>query len=281
MIQRFALVLFLMPLLLGASERIVTLSPALTQIVFDLGAGESVVGVTANAKYPDKKRKIPVVGDYFGVSLEKIVALSPTLVLLQRNRLDLMPKLKRLGIRSALIPLHSLDSITDAITDIGAMLGHAKEAKERVFRISQALETLRGILHDKKVLIVFGKYTRLDKAVYAAGSNLYFADIVRASGNRNALSKRYDKQPVLSYEALIGLNPDIVYILAHDIAPDQATRNRYKSPWLALPVNAARYGTVYIESDSQVSLPTGLGVIAFIAHFKEVLRDAKDRFTAF
>jgi len=75
--------------LLSAQERIVALSPAINEILFALGKGSEVVGNTTYATYPEAAKKIPKVGGYFSVSLEKILALKPTLVLMQKNKISL------------------------------------------------------------------------------------------------------------------------------------------------------------------------------------------------
>lgn len=277
-----ALILLLLVLHAGAQERIVTLSPALSEMVHAVGAGASIVGESAHSADAAKRPKREIVGDYFGVSLEKIMALHPTLVLLQRNNIGLLPKLKRLGIEAHLIRLGSLEDIRTAFLTIGKLLGAdaTARAQEMVAHIDADLKSLKGIVQDKKILIVFGRYERLDKAIYAAGSDLWFADIVKVSGNRNALQGHFAKQPVLSWEDLLSIDPDIIYILAHGKRPTPAQRQKLKKPWLALPVKAGKRGLVYLDFDPEATVP-GVGVRTFIAHFREVLEDARRRSEAF
>ena len=91
------IILLIHALLFGAQQRIVALSPAINEILFALGAGDRIVGNTLYATYPKEAEKIPKVGGYFSVSLEKIIALEPTLLLMQRNNLSLKPKLEKLA----------------------------------------------------------------------------------------------------------------------------------------------------------------------------------------
>ncbi len=270
----------LIPLWLHAQkrERIVSLSPALTDMVYALGAGADIVGVTTNAHYPPEAEKHPKVGDYFGVSVEKIVALSPTLVVLQRNNIALAQKLRRLGIETLPIRLGSLEDIRRALTTLGARLGHRARAARLNRTIDAALASLKGIVQGKKVLIVFGSYAKLDKAIYAAGNNLYFADIIRASGNRNAVTSGFDRQPVLDYESVLVTDPDIVYILTHQRDTSEAARQKVLRPWRRVPVKAAKYGTIYLNTDSAATIP-GPRVVTFIEAFREILKDARTRFT--
>ncbi len=269
--------LFCLPFTVQAKERIITLSPALTDIVYAVGAGDQIVATTAHTHYPKEAEKLPKVGDYFGVSLEKIVALSPTLVLLQRNNIGLVEKLRRLGIEAVPVRLGSLEEIMQAITEIGKRTGHDAEARKLRREIETSLQKVQGIVSGKKILIVFGTYAKLDKAIYAAGNNLYFADIIRASGNRNAVTSHFDKQSVLTYESLLVADPDIIYILTHQDDASPKTREKLLRPWRKLPVRAAKYGTIYCNTDPAATIPSQR-IVTFIEDFRKILEDARTRF---
>jgi iron complex transport system substrate-binding protein len=258
--------------LLGAEQRIVALAPSINEILFALGKGESVVGNTTYATYPEASKKIPKVGGYFSVSLEKIVALKPTLVLLQRNNLALKPKLEKLGIRTELIRISSLDDLKAGIMRIGELTYTKQRAAEIIEEINDAVKSTVGILKGKKILIVFGVNFDLKKEVFISGNHLYFADIIRASGNQNAFAEETSKQPVISMEGIIALNPDIVYILAHRVKEKETSQ--LIVPWLKLPVTAARAKTIYVTTQKYAGMPSQR-VVLFIRDFKEVLEDAK------
>ena len=258
--------------LLGAEQRIVALAPSINEILFALGKGESVVGNTTYATYPEVSKKISKVGGYFSVSLEKIVALRPTLVLLQRNNLALKPKLEKLGIRTELIRISSLDDLKAGIMKIGELTHARQRAAEIIKEINEAVKSTAGILKGKKILIVFGVNFDLKKEVFISGNHLYFADIIRASGNQNAFFEETNRQPVISMEGIIALNPDIVYILAHRVKEKET--EELIAPWLKLPVTAARAGTIYVTTQKYAGMPSQR-VVLFIRDFKEVLEDAK------
>ncbi len=263
--------------LYGGGERIVALSPAIDEILFALGKGEEVVGNTLYATYPEAAKNVPKVGGYFSVSLEKIVALDPTLVLMQRNNLALRPKLEKLGIRTALIRIDSLADLKAGIVRIGTLTGAKARAEEIVSQIDAHLAKTKGILRDKKILIVFGVNFDLDKEIYISGNHLYYADIIRASGNRNAYTDKSIDQPTVSMEGIIGMNPDIVYILAHRIRPDQT--DALIAPWLRLPITAAKAKTIYVTTRKYAGMPSQR-VMRFIDDFRKVLHDAQCKLAA-
>jgi iron complex transport system substrate-binding protein len=271
------IILLIHALLFGAQQRIVALSPAINEILFALGAGDRIVGNTLYATYPKEAEKIPKVGGYFSVSLEKIIALEPTLLLMQRNNLSLKPKLEKLGIKVVVLDLFSLKDIENAILKIADMTETRSKAKSIVQDIEAHLRSLKGILQGKKILIVFGAAEALNRALYVSGNNLYFADIIRASGNQNAFVSDAAKQPTLSQEGVIKLNPDIVYILAHKIEGKE--REKMIAPWLELPIAAAKAKTVYLTTKKHAGMPSQR-VIFFMEDFKEVLQDASGKLAA-
>jgi len=259
---------------LSASERIVALSPAINEILFALGKGGEVVGNTTYATYPEAAKKIPKVGGYFSVSLEKIVALKPTLVLMQKNNLALQPKLQQLGIKTAFVRISSLHDLREGILKIGKLTGTGRKAEEIISQIETALQSLQSIVRNKKILIVFGANYDLKKEIFVSGNNLYFNDIIKASGNQNAFEEDTAKQPMISMEGILALNPDIVYILAHDVE-ERKSADLIK-PWLQLPITAARAKTVYVTTKKYAGMPSQR-IVLFIHDFKEVLKDAEGR----
>jgi iron complex transport system substrate-binding protein len=258
-----------------AQERIIPLAPAINEILYALGKGDEIVANTTYATYPKEAKSKPKVGGYFSVSLEKILSHRPTLVLMQRNNLALKPKLQKLGINTETIYISSLNDIKAGIKKIGKLTHSKKRATELTNEIDKAIARTQGIIKDKKILIVFGVVFDLKREVYVSGNQLYFADIIRASGNQNAFLQKHIKQPTLSYEGIVKLNPDIIYILAHRI--QGCDKKELIAPWLKLPINAAKSQTIYITTKKYAGMPSQR-VTQYINDFKEVLEDAKEKF---
>ena len=262
-------------LTLNAQERIITLSPAINEIVFALGAGDTIVGNTHYATYPEASKKIPKVGGFFSPSLEKIIAFKPTLVIMQQNNQQLSQKLQRLGITTKMIKIDKLSSIKEAILEIGKVVKQEKKAQTIVNTINTALEKLKGIVNHKKILIVFGRNTDLSKNVFIAGQNLYYDEIINQSGNINALQSNRKGQPILNIENIIACNPDIVLLLARS-QDDNITDEALIKPWLELPISAARTKAIYINPNNYAGLPSDR-LVLFLRDFREVLEDYKEK----
>ncbi len=272
--NKILLILFI-TLTLNAQERIIALSPSINEIIFALDAGEQIVGNTDYALYPKASIKVPKVGGYFSPSLEKIVSLQPTLVIMQQNNHKLSLKLGQLGIKTKIIKIDKLENIKKSIIEIGDILDKKESAKKIVKNINDELKNLKNIVTNKKILIVFGRYIKLDKQVFVAGQNLYFDEIINESNNTNALQSERKGQPILNMENIIASNPDIVLLLAR-CQTDGVDNKELIKPWLELPISASKTNSIYVNNNIYASMPSDR-LVLFLKDFKNMLDDYKER----
>jgi len=268
------LTLFILTLTLHAQERIVALSPAINEIVFALNAGDEIVANTDYALYPPASVKLPKVGGYFSPSLEKVLSLKPTLVIMQENNKAFGKKLERLGIKTKIIKIDRLKNIKISIVEVGKLLKREKEAKSIVQNIDNELENIKGIVNNKKILIVFGRNDDLSKQIFVAGQNLYFDEIINESNNTNALHSTRKGQPILNMENIIACNPDIVLLLARCKA-DGVNNEALIKPWLELPISAAKTKAIYINSNIYAGIPSDR-LVLFLQDFRAMLEAYHD-----
>lgn len=262
-------------LTLKGEERIIALSPSINEIIFALGKGDKIVGNTTHSLHPKEALNITKVGGYFEPSLEKIVALEPTLVIMQENNYKLGEKLKRLNIKSKIVRIDTLSNIRGSILEIGKTLEREDEAKKIVEEIDGELKKLKNITKDKRILIVMGHNTSLASRIFVAGQNLYFDDIINESGNKNALQSQRKGQPVLNMENIIACNPDIVILLAHSMKEMGLSRDELINPWIELPINAGRTKSVYIIDKTYSGIPSDR-LVYFLRDFQGILNDYKN-----
>lgn len=263
-------------LTLESNEKIVALSPSINEIVFALGEGEKVVGNTTYCTYPQEAINITKVGGYFSPSLEKILALDPTIVIMQQNNYALAQKLQRLGIKTQVVKIDTLENIKISILQIGKTLNKELKAKEILENINSELEKLKGITTNKRILFVMGHNTSLASRIFVAGQNLYFDDIINESGNTNALQSQRKGQPILNTENIIACNPDIVILLAHSMKEMGLSKNDLVSPWLKLPINAAKTDSIYIIDKMYSGIPSDR-LVYFLQDFRAILDDYKKK----
>lgn len=260
----------LLSISLNAAERIIALSPAINEIIFALGAGEQVVGNTTYSTYPEAAQKVAKVGGYFEPNLEKILLLNPTLVIMQDNNLKLGKQLNQLGIQTKVVDIDTIPHIRDSILVLGKLLHQETKAEAIVNDIDTHLEALKNIVSDKKILIVIGHNTALVKQIFVAGQNLYFNDIIEASGNRNALQSTRTGQPILNQENIISTDPDIIILLAHAMKKKGLTPYDLIEPWKDLPIKVADTEQIYIIDKEYAGIPSDR-LVLFLKDFQGIL----------
>jgi iron complex transport system substrate-binding protein len=273
---KLLLIFLLLSFNISAQERIIALSPAINEILFALGVNKQIVGNTQHCTYPSSSLSITKVGGYANPSLERIVALKPSLVILQDHNYQLAKRLKQLQIETKIIHINSLQSIKKAIFDIGYLTDTTKEAKKIVLSIDNELRSIKDIIHNQKIMIVFGHNTDLVKRIFVAGKNLYFNDIIEYSGNQNAFITQNLSQPILNMENIIASNPDIVILLAHSMQRFNVTASKLIAPWKALPISAAKKESIYIIDKPYAGIPSDR-LVYFLQDFRRILDDYQSK----
>ena len=266
------LTLLFLSLSLQAKERIIALSPSINEIIYAIGAGEEVVGNTEYCKYPKETLEIPKVGGYFSPSLERIIALNPTIVVMQKNNHKLSKQLTKLDIKSKIIHIDTLDNIRNSITVLGKLFHKEANASKIVADINSRLKDLRGIVKNKKILMVIGHNTSLSKQIFVAGQNLYFDDIIKESGNVNAFETKRKGQPILNMENIIATNPDMVILLAPFIKDKGLTKKELLEPWRSLPITATKNHDIYFIDKYYAGVPSDR-LVLFLRDFKKILEE--------
>ncbi|MGE3592101.1 MAG: ABC transporter substrate-binding protein, partial [Arcobacter sp.] len=149
--MKFFLFILIFCVNLLGSERIVTLSPSINEIVFALGVGENVVANTKHCDFPEESKNLPKIGGYNNISLEKVLELKPTVVIGQDYDEKLNSNLKALGIKTLIYKTNTISSIKNTILDLGTFFNKTERAKELVSNIDNALSSLNLIIENKKI----------------------------------------------------------------------------------------------------------------------------------
>lgn len=261
---------------LFGEQRIITLSPSINEIVFALGEGKNIVANTQYSDYPEESKSIPKVGGYATISLEKIIAYKPTVVIAQNYDEKLLRNLKALGINTLIFKTDTISSIKKTITTLGKYFKRDEKAKELVNTIDNSLASLGNIVKDKKILTVIGPRKNLNNQIYIAGNNLYFEDVLKASNNKNAYYSESTNQPVVNSEKIINMNPDIIVLLSPFLDGKIEEQEKLKTLWQTLPVNASINKNIYIIDKTYSGIPSHR-VIYFIRDFKKILENVRDK----
>ncbi len=246
--------LLLFTLMLQAQERIVTLSPAIAEIVSGLGESSAIVGVSDYTLYPPQLSTRPKVGGYTTLSLERTLTLKPSLVIGLNHQQPFLSKLQHFGIKTKTITLGSTQEIASAIFQLGEQLHQPEAAKKMIQAISDAKTNAAHNENNETVLIVFANSSELSRGVYVAGHDLFFEEILESCHTQNAYKDSYNLQPILGIESIIASNPDQVLLLLGPL--DKTDPMALKKQWMALPINAAKNHKITIIQNDYILIPS-------------------------
>lgn len=240
---------------LSANERIISLSPSITEIVFALQKGDKMVATSSYSLYPKEAQKLPIIGGYENPHLEKILALSPTLVVGQTFNQSTLDKLKLFNVKTLTLNLKTIQNIKKSINLLANEID-SKKSRELIKNIDNAIKNAPKSKKPHSVMIVYGLREDLRSATYIAGHNIFFEDIILACGNTNAYTNTSTNQPVLSYENIIALNPDQIIILHSHATEGGVDVEKALQNWYNLPTNASKNGKISIVDENYLHIPS-------------------------
>lgn len=196
------------------AQRIISLSPNLTEILALVGGGSQLVGRDKYSDYPTYVTSVPIVGDYFSINHERLVRLRPDLVLLEHSasQLGLLRVLKQLQIPFYINRADHLNSIARTINDIGRLSGHTLAAKREALRFSRQLSLFRAKHHPK--VTVF--YELWHKPLLTVNDQTLIGEVIVLCGGRNLGSHFKEKIAKISDETVVRANPDIILTSVKD-----------------------------------------------------------------
>ena len=188
-------------------DRVVSLSPAITEIIYYVGAGDKLIGVTVFCDHPEDVRKKIKVGGIVNPDLEKIYSLHPDLVIASNLTPEkVLKKLKSLGIKVRVLRFVSLEDVKNAIKVIGDLLSGNGEEKKKEFEIALKHEAKKlSLCLDKKKLLVIISYQPL----YVAGSKSFIGEAFSLSGANVIPDVSFG---VVSNEFVVINKPDLVIL---------------------------------------------------------------------
>lgn len=194
-------------------ERIVVLAPSIAEVLYKLGLGDNIVGVSAYCDYPAEAKSKPKVGDFNGINIEKIVEAKPDLVLASSGMSEEeYKKLVSLKLKVVVAEARTLDQIPSTFMMIGDSTGTSDKAKalsdELESKINSIKEKLKNAPKVKAYYIVsFGKDN------WTAGKGTFISDLISLAGGEN-ISDDVNSWNNYSLEKIVEKNPDVILLSA-------------------------------------------------------------------
>jgi iron complex transport system substrate-binding protein len=239
-------------LLLAAG--IVSTTPSITEILFAVGLGDKVVGVTTYCRHPAEARSRTKIGTFAQPDLERIVSLKPDLVVVEDNGLGLRAKVERLGLRVLEVRHGSVAEVLEAIDRIAVAGG--RERGRLAATIRADLDSVRARVRGRpptSMAFIVGRDPGTARGIIAAGPGSYLSEIMAVAGGRNVFDGAVAAYPKISAESLLGADPEVIVDMAEMASGEGLTAGQRESVvklWGVYPtLRAVRMGRVHPVSN--------------------------------
>lgn len=251
-----------------APERIVSLSPANTEILFAVGAGDKVVGVTSFCDFPAEVKDVEKIGSFEGPNLELIQKAKPDVVLAGGYiQEDLIASLEQLNIPVISTEATDFNSIFDSIALIGKVSGNEQKAAEVVKGMKDKIAEIQDKVKGQTPKSVF--YVVWTDPLTTAGSGTFINDVIKAAGGINTAEK-VEYWAKYSAEELVKDNPE--YLLSSLHATNEGvTVDFYKQSPVFKNLDSVKNGKVYLMSDDNVVSRPGPRIVQAIEEIAKAL----------
>ncbi|ALO45410.1 cobalamin-binding protein [Pseudohongiella spirulinae] len=197
------------------AQRIITLAPSLTELVFSLGAGDQVVGVMDYSDYPEQALQLPVVGRYDTLDMERIVALQPDLIVAWRsgNPRGALQRLEEMGYPVYIAEPLSLRSIASHLFRLGALTGHHETANELGADFLNQVQALQSGFAERETISVF--YQVWHSPLISVGGQELINDMINICGGQNIFAE-LPIGPKVNLEDVLARDPQIILASGSD-----------------------------------------------------------------
>jgi iron complex transport system substrate-binding protein len=249
-------------------SRIVSLAPNLTEILFALGLGDQVVGVTRDSDYPPAALTKAKVGTFWQPSMEAVIATRPDLIvtLAFEQQKELAQRLTRMGYDCLTVNIESMDDLFRAIVSLGAATGAREQARTLAGSIRTEIHRLQALTAGMPPVKVLWVVQR--EPLRVAGRDTFANELIELGGGENAIGPTLHKYPPLGAEQVIAVGPEVVIEPA--MAPGSRSQQRRQSLryWQRYTnIPAVRNERIYVLDGALVSrlgprLPVGVEAVA-------------------
>jgi iron complex transport system substrate-binding protein len=273
----FALLLLIAALSAQSPQRIVSTAPSITELLYALGLGDRVVGVTRFCRYPPEARLKPKIGDYTSPNLEAIAALKPDLVIVQTNPVHLADRLGKLKLRVLEIDQENIAAIHKSIHEVGAATSTGHIAAQLSDSIRDGLAKIHtrasGFPRVRMMFVIGRSPNRLDGLV-VAGRASYLNEVIEVAGGENVFRDAVAGYPGVSLEEVMARNPEVIVDMG-DMSDTVGVTEEHKrnviALWNRIPNLAAVKQHRVFAVASDIFVVPGPRVIEAAKEFAEML----------
>lgn len=233
---------FIFLLLFGASnvfsaqqsipaQRIIALAPHIVESLYDIGAGERIVGTVDYADFPEQALDIPRIGGYYGVQIEKVLALEPDLIIVWKtgNKAEDIERLQSLGLPLAFSDPKDIDGVADELRLFGRLTGLEKSAELVAKKFESDLLNIQQEYKNKPSIAAF--YQLWSEPLMTVNKNTWIHQLLTTCGANNVFADNLTDYPQIGMENVLVAKPDVI------IMPDEkADKPQPKINWKKWPI---------------------------------------------
>ncbi len=249
--------------LLGAPpQRIVSTAPSITEMLYALGLGDRVVGVTTYCRYPPEAARKPKIGDYLRPNLELIIAARPDLVILERTGVRNWNRLS-----SSRFPVLEVDDATlagifDSLERIARAAGVPERAAALKAKIEKELDAVRRRAAGRprpRTMFVLGRTPGRLEGIVVAGRGTYLDELIELAGGKNIFSDTVSAYARVPLEEILARDPEVILDMGEMADPeavDEQRRRAARALWNSQPtLSAVRRNRVYVLASGAFLIP--------------------------
>ena len=233
------------------TNRVISLAPNLTEIVFAIGAGDRLVGRTTYCDFPAEAKAVAAVGDTLQPSLERIISLQPQVVLISTSsQLEVFTKqLQNQNIAVFVTDPRDLDGVFRSIEQIGLILGHTQQAEQLIQNLRDRTRAVEEAVKGRPPVRVF--YQLSAEPLYTAGHDAFVTDLMRRAGAMSVTADVPGAWPKYSNESALAAQPEAIIL---PTGGSMGAANSTVTEALAKS-SAALQGRVYKINDDHLTRP--------------------------
>jgi iron complex transport system substrate-binding protein len=235
--------------------RIVSLSPSITEVIYELGLGSRLVGVTRYCRYPAEAQSVAKVGGFYDMSIENIISLKPTQVFGLRENAEIRESLRKFGVSTSEVDHTTVEGIKRSIAMVGELCGVGSRARDKLATLEEREQALRA-RRSYRTLVVVGRMHEGESlsGIYVSGKDGFYTGVIELLGMKNVNTDPTVAVPMLSAEGFMALAPEAIVEIVN--VDDPALHGAPSAVWNRFPkVPAVKNSRIFTLSDDFASIP--------------------------
>jgi len=210
----------------SAKQKIIALSPHTVELLYAIGAGDRIIATVEFADYPEDAKSIPIIGNYNGLQIERIVELQPDLIVAWKsgNKSTDLRKIESLGFNIYYSQPQNISEISHEIIELGKLTHLEKNAEALALSLNKKHLIIKQRYTKKSSVKVF--YQLWHDPLRSIGPNTWINSLISDCNGHNILADSSTGYPVISIETVIDKNPEVIIIPHHS-----GTRSEKQSIW--------------------------------------------------